>query len=275
MRKWRAMIPIALALVVAVTASILLYKWLQTQRPPKETVKVETEAVPVAVAAVDLAWGTKLKPEMIETVPYLEESLPPGYASNPESLQGRVLISPVKPNEPILESKLAPTSVTTGGVSAIISPGKRALGVKGNKVIGISGFIRPANRVDVLVTLTHPKTKREMTKTVLEDILVLATGTEIEENGKGAKPHPVDVYTLEVTPEEGERLALAATQGKLQFALRNVMDRETVLTKGATIPGTLACFRPKMPAKKRRVRPATRTVEVITGDIDGMRKFTF
>ena len=275
MRKWRAMIPIALALVVAVTASILLYKWLQTQRPPKETVKVETEAVPVAVAAVDLAWGTKLEPEMIETVPYFEESLPPGYASNPESLQGRVLISPVKPNEPILESKLAPTSVTTGGVSAIISPGKRALAVKGNKVIGISGFIRPANRVDVLVTFTEPKNKREITKTVLEDILVLATGTQIEENSKGGKPHPVDVYTLEVTPEEGERLALSATRGKLQFALRNVMDRETVLTKGATIARTLAYFRPKMPAKKRWVRPATRTVEIITGDVDGMRKFTF
>jgi pilus assembly protein CpaB len=268
------MIPIALSLVVATTAGILLYKWLQTQKTPKEMVKVESEAVPVAVAAVDLAWGTKLEPEMIETAPYLKESLPPGYASDPKSLQGRVVISPLKPNEPILESRLAPISVTTGGVSAIIKPGKRALAVKGNKVIGISGFIRPANRVDVLVTLTDPKTNSGMSKTVLEDILVLATGTQIENNRRG-KPHPVDVYTLEVTPVEGERLALAAAQGKLQFALRNVIDKEGVLTKGATVRGTLASLRPKRPPRKRRARQATPTVEVITGDIDGIRKLTF
>ena len=75
---------------------------------------------------------------------------------------------------------MAPDSVTTGGVSAIVKPGKRALAVKGDKVIGLSGFIRPGNWVDVLVTITNPLNKRKITKTVLENILVLATGIEIE-----------------------------------------------------------------------------------------------
>ncbi|MEA3385815.1 MAG: Flp pilus assembly protein CpaB, partial [Thermodesulfobacteriota bacterium] len=220
----------------------------------------------------DLPWGTKLEPEMIDTLPYIKESLPPGYSSSPESLEGRILISPLRQNQPILESSLAPDSVTTGGVSAVITPGKRALAVKGDKVIGLSGFIRPGNRVDVLVTITVPKTKKEITKTVLEDVLVLATGIEIQENKEGGKPHSVDVYTLEVTPEEGENLALASAKGKLHFALRNVTDRETVLTKGATISGTVASFRPKTKTR-RQGKKAAFVVEVINGDEMTRKKF--
>lgn len=267
MGRWKAIIPIALALVVAATASMFLYNWMQTQKTPEEVVKVESEAVPVAVAKLDLSWGTKLKPEMVETVPYIKESLPPGYCSDPGLLKGRVLISPVKRNEPIVEYRLAPTSVSTGGVSAVVTPGKRALAVKGDKVIGVSGFIRPADRVDVLVTLTDPRYKRDTTKIVLQDVLVLATGTEIVENGEGGKPHPVDVYTMEVTPQEGEKLALAASQGKLQFALRNVTDKETVLTKGETIRTALASFRPKEQTRSAKGRVINRSfsVEVIKG----------
>ena len=263
MGKWKAMIPIVLAFMVAATASMFTYKWLKKETAPTEVVKVESDAVPVAVAAVDLCWGTKLEPAMMKTVPYLKDGLPQGYTSDPEAVKGRILISPLKANEPIVEYKLAQASVTSGGVSAVVAPGKRALAVKGDKVIGISGFIRPGNRVDVLVTLTDPRTKGERAKTVLEDILVLATGTQIEENREGGKPHSVDVYTLEVTPKEGEKLALAASQGKLQFALRNVTDKETVLTWGATIPGTLASFRPKVTKKSGG---KTLTVQVIKGD---------
>ncbi len=117
----------------------------------------------------------------------------------------------------------------------------------------------PGNRVDVLVTMTDPKTKNEITKTVLENVMVLATGTQVEESKEG-KPAPFNVYTLEVDPHESERLALAATGGRLQFALRNAMDAETVLTKGADIPQTLKEFREKeKPEVERRVH----TIEII------------
>ena len=266
MNKLKAVIPIALALVFAATASVLLYNWMQKKAAPKEVVKVETtEALPVAVAAVDLALGTELDADMIKTVPYLKDSLPPGYHANPEALKGRVLLSELKANEPITERRLASGDIKRGGVSAIVRPGHRALAVKGDKVIGISGFIRPGDHVDVLVTLTDPRYKRDVTKTVLEDIPVLATGTEIVENGESGKPHPVDVYTLEVTPKDGETLALAASQGKLQFGLRNMTDKETVLTHGATISKTLASFRPVVKRSSGRV-DRTFTVETIKGD---------
>lgn len=276
MRRWKALIPVALALIISVAGSGLLYKWLKSQTAPRETVKVESEAVPVAVAAADLPWGTKIKSEMIKTIPFLKESLPAGYVENAATLHGRVLIAPLKTNEPVTEHRLAPTSVTVGGVSAVIKPGKRAIAVKGDKVIGISGFILPGNRVDVLVTMTDPRTESEVTKLVLENVPVLATGTQLQENGKD-EPAPVDVYTLEVAPEEGEKLALAAARGKLQFALRNITDGETVRTRGATISQTLASLSQtsSKPVSEKRRRWAPRqsvTVEVIKGNEVSQKK---
>ena len=191
-----------------------------------------------------------------------------------------MVLSPLKATEAVLESRLAPESVTIGGVSAVIRPGMRAIAVKGDKVIGISGFIQPGNRVDVLVTLKDPRNKSETTKMVLSNVLILATGTEFQDKQDG-KPSPVDVYTLEVDPEQGEKLSLAAAEGKLQFALRNSMDMETVLTKGATISQTLASLRgadPKVetPTKVREWVPRNRsvTVETIKGGTVGKQKFS-
>ncbi len=261
MGKWKAIAPLALGLVIALSAGIFVYKWLNVQTTPEAeaATKIKSDVVPVAVAAADLPWGTKLESEMVKTLPYLKESIPPGSFLDTESLKGRVVISPLKKNEPVLECRLAPSSVTVGGVSAIIKPGKRAIAVKGDKVIGLSGFIRPGNWVDILVTTTDPGNKKDITKTVLENILVLATGTQIEENTEGGKPHEVDVYTLEVTPAEGENLSLAATKGKLHFALRNTIDKEIVLTKGATFSRTLNSFSPNVK------RASANTVEIIKG----------
>lgn len=283
MGKYKAVIPFVLALVIAATGSVFLYQWLNNQKTPKEVMKAKpTNTVPVVVAAVDLPWGTKLNKEMIKTVVFLKESLPNAYFSEPKSLEGRVSIVPLKQNEPITEFRLAPETVTAGGVSAIVKPGKRAIAVKGDKVIGISGFINPGNRVDVFVTMTNPGNKLEVTKIVLQNVQVLATGTEVKKNDKG-EPAPVDVYTLEVSPEEGEKLALAASEGKLQFALRNVTDKETVLTKGANIPQTLASFlgedpRPKTSNanknKRKWTRRKTTIVEIIKGDKVSRKKFS-
>jgi pilus assembly protein CpaB len=293
MGNWRAYIPIALSLVIAVVGSIFLYNWIERQRGPKEIVQVEkTEAAPIAVAAANLPWGSKLTPEMIKMAPFLKESLPPGYFASATDLKGRVTLTPLKLNELITEHKLAPDSVTTGGVSAILKPGTRAIAVKGDKIIGISGFVNPGNRVDVIVTATDPESQKVKAKIMLEKLLILATGTQVQKNEKG-EPMPVDVYTLEVTPEDAEKLALAASNGRLQFALRNVTDLESVSTKGITIPEILASSRSselqnpaplnraeskkradrKLPKKKRWVPRRSITVEIIKGVKLSKKKF--
>jgi pilus assembly protein CpaB len=274
MVNWKAILPITLSLAIAATGTYFLYRWTQQQTVTNEVVMVDVEAVPVAAASMDLPWGTKITEEMVKMTPYLKESLPPGYFKSVDDLKDRVLIASLKQGDPIVVHRLAPEDIQSGGVPAVLKPGKRALAVKGDKVIGISGFINPGNRVDVLVTMRDPKKKIDRTKMILQDILVLATGTQIQQNEKG-DPAPVDVYTLEVTPEEAEKLALSAAEGKLQFALRNLVDMEDVETPGTTISETLAGYDEKAvpvvraPAKKarkpKRVRRKANTVEIIKG----------
>ena len=269
MGKWKTIAPIVISIVIAISGSVFIYKWINAKTAPKEVVKVEAEAVPIAVAAVDLQWGTKLKPEMITKASYLKESLPVGNFTNTSDLDNRVIIASIKKGEPIVEHRLAPTSIKTGGVSVVLESGKRAVSVKGDKVMGISGFVNPGNRVDVLVTLQDPRTKQDKTKVVLENIPVLATGTQIQKNEKG-EPAPVDVYTLEVSLKDAEKLSLAASRGKLNFALRNITDAEPVLTQGTTIPQVLASLSMRAPkgktTKKWQPRPSSVTVEVIKGN---------
>jgi pilus assembly protein CpaB len=269
MGRWKVFIPIILALVVATGGSIFLYQWLQGKTADQAVAQVEGDTASIVVAAADLPWGTKLTKEMLKEASFLKESLPGGCKSDPKSLEGRVLIAPLKQKEPVLEYKLAPEDITMGGVSAILQPGMRAIAVKGDKVIGISGFIQPGNRVDVLVTMKDPKTKNTTTKLVLENILVLATGSEIKGMQDG-KQSSVDVYTLEVATDQTEKLALAAAKGKLQFALRNLRDTESVRTKGATIRSTLSSLRedeerPATTKKKKKWVPRYTTIEVIKG----------
>jgi pilus assembly protein CpaB len=283
MGNLKAVIPIALSLVIAVVGSFFLYSWVQKRTAPKEVVKVEADAVPVAVAAADLTWGTQIKPEMVKAVPYLKESLPTGYFAKVDDLKDRVLIAPMKINAPITEHHLAPLDIKTGGVSAVLKEGKRAVSVKGDKVIGLAGLIYPGNRVDVLVTIEDPQKKEDRTKLILENIPVLATGTQIQKNEKG-EPSPVDVYTLEVTPEEAERLSLAGAEGKIQLALRSVLDSETVLTKGVNVPQMLSYLSPSNPPPKEEAKDAPKaaqkwaprpavSVEVIKGNEVSQRKF--
>jgi pilus assembly protein CpaB len=92
-----------------------------------------------------------------------------------------------------------------------------------------------------LLTIKDPKREEEVTKIVLENLYVLAAGHQIQENSNG-EAAPVNVYTLEVTPEQGERLTLAANKGRLQFALRGAMDSDVVLTKGITVPELLEAY---------------------------------
>ena len=299
--SWKTILPIVVSILIAVTGSFFLYQWMGKQKTPVEVVQVaKSDAVPVAVAAANLSWGTKIKPEMVKTTPFLKQSLPTGHFISTADLKDRVILTPLKMNEPITEDKLAPISVKTGGVSAILKPGTRAIALKGNKVLGISGLVNPGNRVDVIVTVIDPAIKEIRSKIVLENLLVLATGTEIQKNEKG-EPMPVDVYTLEVTPIQSEKVALAAAQGKLNFALRSATDSEDIYTRGVTIPQLLASSnyyevsavvseevqpperkeakataKPKKVRKKRKWKPrGSITVEMIKGLELKKKKFTF
>ncbi len=263
MTNRKALIQLILALVLAVAAGLMVFQWMASQKRSAPVAKMETS--PVVVAALDLPRGVTLKPDMLRMADYPQSALPAKFFDDPLQLVGRVIISAVGENEPVTPLRLAGADNAVAGVAAMISSGHRAMAVKGNKVMGMSGFIRPGDRVDIIATLmTGEQNNEAMTKSVLENILVLATGEEFEPNIDG-NPSSVDTYTLEVTPQESEFLALAANQGTINFALRNQLDDKSILTKGADIASTLAAYRPE--AKPRTTRKSRRTVlvEIITG----------
>ncbi len=253
MGRMKPLLFLVIAVVVALLATFLILTQVKEKARAKEVAL--GEKVPVAVAVGDLRPGTLLTREMIKEAQFLKETLPGGSFSGANSPVGRVLLFPVKANEPIFEFRLAPTSVKAGGIAAVITPKKRAVAVKVDKVIGVSGFIHPGNHVDILVTIPTGKGSEPVTKTVLENILVLAAGPEVEPKTKEEKASNVEVITLEVAPDEAEKLALSAVEGKLQIVLRSFSDKEDVLTKGITIPALLASYSGGAPVQVVKAAP--------------------
>ncbi len=254
MNKNISLVLLIAGIIVALLVGVGTYTWLQKRTAVKPE-NVLTQ--PVVVAAVDLSWGKVLDTAQVKTSPFLKSSLPQGYFTNPSQVVGRTLLYPVKAGEPLFETQLAPTSVKTGGVSAIISPNKRAMAVKVDKVIGVSGFINPGNHVDVLVTMEG------LTKTVLENVLVLTVGPQMDMTGKQEKPTPVDVITMELTTVEAEKLALAAAAGRVMLALRNPTDTSSITTRGVTVPVLLASLTGSAVPSASVSQPARKAVTVI------------
>jgi pilus assembly protein CpaB len=239
--------------------------------------------VPVFVSNADLSWGTKLTPEMVQLQEFPSGAIPEGHFTSLEAIKDRVLLIDLKRNELLLESKLAPLGTANGGVAAVTDINKRAMSVKVDDVIGVAGFIKPGDRVDVMVTIEPEGGKQAnmnmMSKMILENVKVLASGTQMERKGKDEEPKPVQVITVEVEVEEAEKLALASTQGKLRLALRNPLNNEKVLTKGANVGALLSSYRPKqiekptVKVKSESEGDGTVRVELIKGDVRKEFKF--
>lgn len=243
------------------------------QNVPVKTVTVPTRRVVVAKA--DLSLGRQLRSEDLSAIEWPEASVPEGAFEDPASIVDRGLIVSVVRNEPILPAKLA-SKEAGAGLPPIIPPGKRALSVRVNEVIGVAGYVLPGTRVDVVAT-ANPSSRAEdiTTKVVLSNVEVLAAGTRLEQDTPDGKPMQVTVVTLLVTPDESERLTLASTEGKIQLALRNPLDTESPSTPGVK-PGVLLGLvqprqatvvrKPVAPGQPAPPAPPPPAVEVIKGD---------
>jgi len=282
MKRYRPMVFFAVALLLGLITSFLVFSWLQNEKNRLMAAPIPfSKNVPVLVSNADLSWGTKLTPEMMQLQEFPPGAIPEGHFTSLETIKDRVLLIDLKRSELLLESKLAPLGTTSGGVAAVTDINKRAMSVKVDDVIGVAGFIKPGDRVDVMVTIEPEGGKQAnmMSKMILENVKVLATGTQMERKGKDEEPKPVQVITVEVDVEEAEKLALASTQGRLRLALRNPLNKEHVLTKGANVGALFSSYRPKETAKpKVKVKgegegDETVRVELIKGDVRKEFKF--
>ena len=276
MKRYRPVAFFGVAIVLALLTSLMVFSWLQNEKSRLMAAPIPANKnIQVLVSNSDLAWGTKLTAEMMQLQELPPEVLPKGHFTSMDSIKDRVLLVDVKRNEMIIESKLAPLGTTSGGVAAVTDPSKRAMSVKVDDVIGVAGFIKPADRVDVMVTIEPEANKQGHTiaKMILENVRVLAAGTQMERKGKDEEPVQVQVITVEVDVEEAEKLALASTQGRLRLALRNPLNSERILTKGANVGALLSSFRPKQAPKKTQDGEGVIRVEIIKGDVRKELKF--
>src|SRR5471032_237834 len=225
MNNRRALMMMALAIVLGLAAVVLASRWLLRKTP--------ASANKIIVAATDVNLGQRLTPEMLKAIDWPADSLPRGAIRDGSKLVGRVLKTSVLRDEPLSEAKLAPAG-TLGGLSALISEGKRAITVRVNDVVGVAGFALPGNFVDILVNTQAAATGNEnaISKIVLERILVLAVAQEVSRDD--TKPRVVNAVTLEVTPDQAENLDLARSVGSLSLVLRNQVDPAAATTGGAT-----------------------------------------
>lgn len=199
----------------------------------------------VVVAATDLPLAAKLKIEDLKVIEWPAEHIPPGAVSDPKELVGRVLISRVLAQQPLLSGMLAAKNAGSG-LAALIPSNMRAIAVRVDDVVGVAGFIHADDRVDVLVTLrAQTQGGESTTKVFLQNIKVLAVGQEID-NGDKSRLHatPTTVATLLVSPQDAERLVLAQSEGRIMLTLRSWTDSQPVATEGASPSGILGAGPP-------------------------------
>jgi pilus assembly protein CpaB len=224
----------AFALVAGLGTALLIARYLD--RPGG----VASATTKIVVAAIDLPLAAKIGPQDVKLVDWPKDHLPPGASTDLKEMVGRILISRILAEQPILPGMLAAKNAGNG-LAALIPPNMRAIAVRVDDVVGVAGFIHPDDRVDVLVTLRPNRPGAETTsKVFMQNVKVLAVGQEVETADR-SRLHATaaTVATLLVTPADAERLTLAAAEGRLILTLRSWTDSQPVDTEGAQPSGLI------------------------------------
>lgn len=274
---------LAISLIIGLLAGGYVFtqfkKMAQAKTMPTIQVVVSSRALPL---------GTRLQPSDLRLVTWPAAEPVEGMFTRVEDCVNRAVITSLVENEPLLEGKLAPKQ-GGAGLSATIPDGMRAVSVSVNDVIGVAGFVVPGTMVDVLVTgsTNIGGQTTNVTRTILENVRVMAAGQKVEQDREG-KPQAVPVITLLVSPEDAISLTMASTQGRIQLALRNTLDSKKVdppaVLQATLFGGTAAPLPPPADPKKARTvaapsapavthAPESFNVEIIRGDKKEVSKF--
>lgn len=243
----RSKTTLTLALVLGLLAALAGYAGLKATAT-QVAVNTSKNFVPVVVTATDLTFGTKLDRAQLRVVRYPKESVPAGAYSSIDSVAGQTCKIFLAAREPITELKL---SSRGGGLSMLVRPGMRATSLEVNQVSGVSGFVLPGDKIDVLCTIDgHGRDEETVTKTILQNAEVLASGQKTTQQDN--KPITVQAVTILVDPAGAEKLALGLHEGRLHLVLRNPEDSDTVQVASLSTPQMLAGLMPSSTAAVRR-----------------------
>ena len=247
MRNIRPLGALLLALVLGLATAAYAAIWLQQQSA--------SNTLQVIVAQRDLQMGTRLQPDMLQTLAWPKAAGIQDPLTTLDQAVGRVIHMPVLRGEPLLQSKLAAEG-EKGGLSSVLAPGQRAVTVKVNEIMGVAGFALPGNFVDVMVNMPDGE-NQPVSKIVIERIRVLAVAQDVSTNE--SKPRVVNAVTLQVSPQQAEQIDLARSVGTLSLVLRSYSDIIPVQTAGSRkldlLPQVAAAVVASSAAKPAPARP--------------------
>ncbi len=208
----------------------------------------------IVVAAKPMGVGVTVKNTDVRLEKRATDSFPKNAFSKIEDVVDRPVISNILLDEALLDGRLAARGSGLG-LAPIIPVGMRAVSVRVNDVASVAGFVLPGMRVDILVTGRPPSSDQAMTSTVLQNLLVLSVGTNVQADAKGQAIQAPSV-TLLATPEQAELLTLANSQGQVQLVLRNGGDAEIQKTSSSQTSqlfgGTKKLAQTDLPPRKAR-----------------------
>jgi pilus assembly protein CpaB len=287
----RAVIFLVGSVLLAFMAAAIVFSVIsRSQKQIKEAQKPK-ETIAVVVAVRDLYMGLPIAPEDV-VVRYLipEMVMRDETFADLETVLGRTPRERILANEAVREERLASANAGVG-LNAIVTPGKRAMTVATDTETAVAGLLQAGNFVDVIVTIKPEDPAavgaKYVAETILQDIKVLAVGSSLggnaakEAESKDSKGKKSDSasrklkpsITVELAPEEAEKLALAQSRGEIHVVLRSDIDILQIDSQGVITTDKLIGFDPKEVVDpspiKRRSGPAPVAVspkaEVISG----------
>lgn len=257
MQRHRVLIAFGVCWLSALLLSWWAYKKSTAPQSPRDLVYA-------VAAARDLPAGNRIQPDDLKLVALERKDLPKEAFLKNSEVVDRAVAVPVAASELVLSGKLAAKG-SGEGLTALIEPGTRAISVQVNEISGVSGFIQPGTRVDILFTRVFSNGDAATT-TILQNVRVIAYGRRLD---PGAKLDPRDtskptVATLLVSQEQAEKLVLAGQRGRIQLALRNALDDQITEPLGPVRSADLGIEEPRKP-QAVPVRPVVTPAE--TGSV--------
>src|SRR5689334_9098311 len=231
MRNKRLIIAVLAAVVFGLIAAVSVSRFLANAQEYTKNLHN------VVIAKTEIPVGTRIIAEQLQVAQFPRSVAPDGaFTKVDDNLIGRVAVTTISAREPITENRLAPMG-SAAGLTSLIPEGYRAMNVRVDDVVGISGFIMPGTLVDIVVVIEPPENgqqRERISKIVLQNIKVLANGSNLDKPKNEKEAERVKTVTLQVTPEQAEKLALASSEGRLQLVMRNSIDQGDEITNGAT-----------------------------------------
>ncbi|MCE5983717.1 Flp pilus assembly protein CpaB [Pseudomonas sp. LF19] len=255
----RTFILIALSVILGLGAAWMANTWLSARL----NASPDDNQQNVVVATVEIAFGQMVEAQQVTLVRMPKDTVPDDAFDAIDKVVGKIATFSMLSGDIVRGARVA-EHLGGSTLASLIEPNKRAISVRVDDVVGVGGFLLPGNRVDVLATKQTGNTGNAESRTILEDLRVLA----VDQTASTDKTQPVVVraVTLEMTPDQAELLVKGMTDGKLQLALRNPLDNNKL--PAVAKPVELAQVVPVPPVKQivqRKSEPGVSGITLIRG----------